>query len=224
MRLVVTADTHSPFFHNPMESKGPPIPDGDVFLHVGDLMYTGYESEWYPVLDSLAALPHKLKLYVPGNHDFHPERYRGIAVAELRRRAGVKLLDGGTYELPNGQTLLSVPYVTGLPGWAYNRDEQWLATYLANYSQVGVVASHGPMYKVLDAINPEAETAQARNHVGSWALAQWYHKLDKKPEWFFHGHIHESYGEHNEWGTKFRNVAMCNRDYQQVNPPVVIDL
>lgn len=217
MRLIVTADSHFPFDRSQ-------IPDGDVFLHCGDLMYSGYPDEWYPRLDSLAALPHKLKLYVPGNHDFHPERYRGIAKAELRRRAGTVLLDDGLYTLPTGHTILAVPYVTGLPGWAYNLQEDQLATYLEGWGRADIVASHGPMYTVLDAINPAGDTAAKRNHVGSWALAKWYHDLEDKPEYFFHGHIHESYGEHHEWGTSFYNCSLCDGDYKQTNAPIVIDL
>lgn len=219
MRLVVTSDTHFPF-------SADKIPDGDVFIHCGDLMYTGYESEWYPVVDSLAALPHKTKLLIAGNHDYHLERYPAITKAELRRRANVRYIEGPC-EL-DGLSILAIPYVTGLPGWAFNKLEihmgDWLSMAWPHHVGPSIVLSHGPMYKVLDAINPEQVTSKSRNEVGSWALANWYHKLEKKPEYFFHGHIHESYGEHHEWGTSFYNVANCNRDYEQVNAPVIIDL
>lgn len=220
MRLVVTSDTHFAF-----DDKH--IPDGDVLIHCGDLMYTGYQDEWWEVVDSLRALPHKEKILVPGNHDFHIQNYLGIAKADLRRRAGVRLLDDNDpyYKLSNDMQVFAVPFVTGLPGWAWNRLEINLASYLAQWNaSPNIVVSHGPMYKVLDAINPEAKTERERNHVGSWELAKWYHRLEKKPEFFFHGHIHESYGEHHEWGTSFYNVAMCDRGYKQVNKAIVIDI
>lgn len=217
MRLVVTADTHFKF-DNKL------IPDGDVFIHVGDAMYTGYVDEWQGVVDSFAALPHKEKYYVPGNHDFHVQNYAGIAKAQLRRQANVRTLDRlGMYTIA-GRTVLACPHVTGIPGWAYNLEESHLHSNLMHFGGAQIVLSHGPMYKVLDAINPTADTERKREHVGSWALAQWYHSLENKPAFFFHGHIHESYGEHHEWGTSFYNVAMCDRDYEQVNPAVVIDL
>lgn len=220
LRIVVTSDTHFPFDNSL-------IPDGDVFIHCGDLMYSGYLDEWPGVIESLAALPHKEKIVVPGNHDFHIQNYLGITKADLRRRARVRLLDDNNpiYNLPNGKQVFAVPFVTGLPGWAWNRLEISLGNYLQQWNmQPDILLTHGPMYKVLDAINPEAEKASARNHVGSWQLAAWYHKLEKKPELFLHGHIHESYGEHEEWGTRFINAAMCDRDYKQVNPAFVIDL
>lgn len=220
LRLVVTSDTHFPFDNSL-------IPDGDVFIHCGDLMYSGYVDEWNPVVESLAALPHKEKILIPGNHDFHMQNYNGIARADLRRKAGVRMLDDNDpmYKLANGMQIFAVPFVTGLPGWAWNRLEISLASYLQQWNAApGIVMSHGPMYKVLDAVNPEKETERQRNHVGSWELAKWYHGLENKPELFFHGHIHESYGEHHEWGTSFYNVAMCDRDYNQVNPAIVIDI
>lgn len=220
LRLVVTSDTHFAFDSSL-------IPDGDVLIHCGDLMYTGYQDEWPAVIESLAAMPHKTKIAVPGNHDFHIQNYLGIARADLRRRAGVKLLDDSNpiSNLPNGMQVFGVPFITGLPGWAWNRLEYGLEQWLAQWAvQPDIVVSHGPLYKVLDAVNPTAETEGSRNHVGSWKLSEWYHKLSTKPDYFFHGHIHESYGEHHEWGTSFYNVAMCDKYYKQVNPAVVIDL
>lgn len=220
MRLVITSDTHFAF-------DSTLIPDGDVFIHCGDLMYTGYQDEWPAVIESLAALPHNKKIVIPGNHDFHIQNYLGIAKAQLRRQANVKLLDDENpiTKLPNGMQVFGVPFVTGLGGWAWNRLEISLEMWLQKWAvQPHILVSHGPMYKVLDAIHPTADTAKGREHVGSWALADWYHKLHTKPEYMFHGHIHESYGEHHEWGTSFYNASMCDRDYEQVNPAVVIDL
>lgn len=39
MRIVATSDTH----FVPVQGW---IPDGDVFVHAGDLMQDGYPSEW----------------------------------------------------------------------------------------------------------------------------------------------------------------------------------
>jgi predicted phosphodiesterase len=84
MRLVATSDTHFDF---------PPefVPDGDVFLHCGDLMYTGYPDEWKGRVESLAALPHKLKILVPGNHDVLTEATALRRVLEASHTSGVRL-------------------------------------------------------------------------------------------------------------------------------------
>lgn len=224
MKIVAISDTHFAFTNTTGL-----VPDGDVLLHAGDLMYSGYPDEWQSRIDSLAALPHETKILVPGNHDFHIQNYNGIARAELRRRAKTTLLDGGMLQLKNGLTVLSVPFVTGLEGWAYNVEEEGLARYMAIATDDGttvpdIVVSHGPMYQVLDAVHPVKAAAKDRMHVGSWALKKWFDDLSVKPKVFIHGHIHESYGRTEIDGCRVFNVAMCNREYVQANPGIVIDV
>jgi Icc-related predicted phosphoesterase len=220
MRIVATSDTHFPFDNSL-------IPDGDVFIHCGDLMYSGYPDEWYARVESLKALPHKHKLLVPGNHDFHIQNYEGIARAELRR-AGVKLL-GMTTLLTEigGIKFAAVPYVTGLNGWAFNKEEDELTTYLErlriNEVSPHIMMAHAPIYSVRDCVNPE-QMSNIQNHVGSWAMNYWHSKMMPPPLHWFHGHIHQSYGSEEHGGTMFHNVAMCDRDYEQVNPAIVVDL
>lgn len=218
MRMVVTSDTHFIF-------KPELVPVGDVFVHCGDLMYTGYPSEWNGVVASLAALPHKIKLLVPGNHDFHIQNYNGIARAELRRRAGVVLLDDYNPSIEIDEVSFSCcPFVTGLPGWAYNRTEEeverWLE--LALDPPVDIMVTHSPIYGVLDAVHPERP--KRRDHVGSLALNRWFYNRIVKPKHWFHGHIHESYGHETVEGCEFHNVAMCDRQYNQVNEPYVLEI
>lgn len=221
MRLVMTSDTHFPFSEDR-------IPDGDVFIHAGDLMYTGYQDEWEKRLESLGRLEHKTKIIVPGNHDFHIQNYEGVARAELRR-VGVRTLgtlpEFNATVLPNGMTMLGIPYVTGLTGWAFCRDEDWLLDYLQTFGgNPDIVVSHAPMYGVLDAIFPEKLDFRDQQHVGGLALNRWFNLLPKKPKVWIHGHIHESYGRSEYDGCLFHNVAMCDREYSQENKAMVIDL
>ena len=221
LRLVAISDTHFPF--DPSD-----WPEADVFLHVGDLMYTGYPDEWHSRKQSLTAVKAKEKLYIPGNHDYHPHNYRGIAYAELRREARVRMLDGQVpiYRLPNGMNLLALPFVTGLPGWAYDRDEEWLDRYLEEATegfQIDIVASHSPMWGMLDAIYPDKQ-GYAQERCGSLAYARWFTKREQKPLLWFCGHIHESYGHEVRDGCHFYNVSCCDRSYEQANDPVLIQL
>ena len=187
-------------------------------------MYTGYPDEWYPRLESLKALDHKVKLFCPGNHDFHVDIYGGVAKAELRR-AGWTLvgLDRPFIEV-QGLKIFAVPYVTGLEGWAFNTDEDWLYEHLNRlveaYGVPDLMLTHAPMYQVLDAIEPTASSNKGQNHVGSMAFNYWFEKLKDKPKYWVHGHIHESYGNTEVDGCKFYNVAMCDADYQQENEVV----
>ncbi len=221
MKIVATSDTHFSF--------GPELlPQGDMLLHAGDLMYTGYPDEWYARVDSMAALEYKHKILVPGNHDFHIQNYPGIAKAEMRRRGKTTIVDGGFVKTPD-LSILTIPYVTGLDGWAYNlsADEHGMGRFLAAVTDDGrnvpdIVVSHGPMYRVLDAIHPAEQDDMRRQHAGSWELRRWFDKLGKKPYAFIHGHIHESYGTEVIDGCKVFNVAMCNRKYERTNLGMVI--
>ena len=224
MRIVATSDTHFPF-------SAEQIPDGDVFIHAGDLMYSGYPDEWYPRVESLAAIDHKVKIYVPGNHDYHLQNYEAIAVAELRKQAKttvVGLPHRPMIVLPNGMRALCIPFATNITGWAFCVSEDWLYDYLRDVQREhgvpDIVVSHAPMYGVLDAIHPEAKQYRAQEHVGSMAFNKWFYSLDNKPKVWIHGHIHEDYGRKTVEGCTFYNVAMCDPMYTQENKPMVIDL
>lgn len=216
MRLVVTSDTHKPV---DIHRQGW-FPDGDVFIHAGDLMRSGYVTEWYPMVDWLSRLPYKIKLFVPGNHDFHLQVYPGPALQELRQ-AGVTVIglpgnsNYSSFKLPNDMSVLGLPYVTNLPRWAFNINEKDLDYHLNTVGGHDIIVSHMPSYGVLDSI------AEGR-HVGSRVYKRYQAK--HKPKYWISGHIHESYGTMESNGTKFYNVAMCNRDYQHQNPPMVIDI
>lgn len=228
MRIIATSDTHF-VFPLPRDGKYPGVPEGDVLLHCGDLMYTGHPDEWYLRLGNLAAMPHAHKLIVPGNHDFHIQNYNGIARAELKNNAKFKLLDDHKpYTEIDGVQFFAIPGVTGLPGWAYNTTDQELERWLGTAYDVGrpadIVMSHAPPYLILDAINPEGRRVRDRKHVGSRALRRWFNELQVKPKYWFFGHIHESYGSMTVDGCEFHNVAMCDRDYKQVNRPHIIEI
>lgn len=220
MKILATSDTHFPFDSSEW-------PEADVFIHAGDLMYTGYPDEWKGVVGSLANVRAKKKFYVPGNHDYHPQNYRGIARAELRKQAGVQLVDDydPIVKLPNGMTMLAIPFVEGLPGWAYNREKEAIARWLDGWNvNPDIVVSHSPPYRILDTPDPLAPDTPKRQHWGSWALRYWFDKLERKPLLWFCGHIHESQGSTVVDGCHFHNVALCDRDYKHTNPVCLVEV
>jgi hypothetical protein len=184
-------------------------------------MRTGYPDDWKRQLEWLAALPHKVKLYVPGNHDFHLQVYPGPALQEMRN-IGVTVvgLPGNdhyaAYTLPNAMSLLGLPYVVNLPRWAFNIEEEKLEAILKRIQYHHIIVSHAPPMNCLDEIKGK--------HVG--ISAYWEHALQRKPKHWIFGHIHEGYGTLNSdyLGMQFHNVAMCNRAYEHVNAPLVLDL
>ena len=211
MRLVATSDTHVPV--DPSF-----IPEGDVFIHAGDLMVRGYPNEWVENLKWLRALPHKIKLFVPGNHDFHLQVYPGPALQDMRS-CGVTVLgfpgnhNFEEFILPNGMSVLGLPFVTGLPRWAFNSNEEDIENYLKN-KKADIVVSHCPMRGVLD--------GDDASHFGISCYKDFLKRTN--PKLWFCGHVHEKYGSQVVDNTTVFNVAMCDRSYNHAHPPVVIDL
>lgn len=207
MKIVATSDTHFPY-----DEKDGLIPDGDLLIHAGDLMYTGYPDEWLPNLTWLGNMRHKRKIFVPGNHDFHVQNYMGPAYQDCRKRK-IQLIANKAYdltvELPNKMLLLGLPWVTQLPGWAFNETEESLNDFVRSLPKADIVVSHSPPKGIAD--------------INDWGCRAWrLYQVMHKPEIWICGHIHEAYGEHAHNGTSFFNVAMCDRDYLQVNPAMVI--
>lgn len=212
MRIVATSDTHKKVDISI-------VPDGDVFIHAGDLMTTGYPDDWKEQLVWLAELPHKEKLYVPGNHDFHICMYPGPALQDMRK-IGVKVigLPGNdmfaTHTLDNGMILLGLPFVKSLPRWAFNTNEYKVREYLERMPACDIVVSHSPVYGILD--------GDGSFNAGFKCYVDYIKKHN--PKFWIHGHIHEAYGYRKFINTDVYNVALCDREHNHVNPPLVLDL
>jgi len=181
-------------------------------------MYSGYVGEWYDRLQSFKDLDHKLKILVGGNHDRHLEMYSGPACAELRDTAGVYVLGAPRKQakltLPNGMTVLGLPFVSGLPLWSFDRGEEWLWDYLDGQGRVDIVVSHSPPAGIMD--------SDGKGHYGIKAYRKYLSKF--QPKIWICGHVHEAYGRKEVEGCMFYSAAMCNEDYKQVNEPFVIDV
>lgn len=208
MRLVATADTHFPIPTNM-------VPDGDVFILAGDMMYSGFADEWQPRIDSIAALPHKHKLFVPGNHDIWFQRFTGPCIQQIRE-AGVEWC--GTETKPthtiDGVRFGACPFVTNLPNWAYNSTEDRISDYLEDMGRVDVLICHSPPSGIMD--------SDGKGRYGLGAIRRYISRFE--PDVVICGHVHEGYGEMKVGRTFVYNVAMCDEYYEQVNPPMIIEM
>lgn len=212
MRLVATSDTHFPV--------NMPIPDGDVFIHAGDLMQSGTPDEWNANLEWLSKLTHKTKIFVPGNHDFHFIVYPGPAVQQMRQMGFVVLgmPDNPEYEstiLPNGMKVLGLPFVKNLSRWCFNTTEEEMDKYLSDKGRYDIVISHSPMTGVLD-------LGRSGASYGIDAYTDYCKKHN--PKVWIHGHVHEQFGHHRFNKTDVYNVSMSNRNKEHANSPIVIDI
>jgi len=213
MRIVALSDTHS--LHNKVT-----VPDGDVLIHAGDFMNTGYDfneakyfAEWWN------ALPHKTKILVAGNHDRQMESNEKICLRYFNNT--IYLKDSGV--MVAGKLFWGSPYQPEFCNWAFNvrRGEFIKKHWDLIPDRTDVLITHGPPMGILDQTE-----GWGNQHVGCEELLKRVQQVN--PLYHIFGHIHAGYGisvtpETNS-RTIFRNVSICNEQYQPVHVPHVFDL
>ena len=195
-----------------------PVPEADVLIHAGDATFKGQwpEIEW--LVKWFAAQPHKHKIFVPGNHDLCFDDPQAVHYAR-KLLAGVHvLIDQGT-EI-DGVKFWGTPYQPEFHNWAFNVDEQSRHDHFALIpDDTDVLITHCPPFGFLDKVK---DTSKAGVRVGCKELLKAVQRVDPKLHVF--GHIHGSYGRVDTGRTQFVNAAMCDEDYQPVNPVRVVEI
>lgn len=145
-RFVFVADTHT--FEADLI-----VPDGDVFVHAGDMLRGGTLDELEDVAAWIRALPHRHKIVVAGNHDgcFEDVATRAEAIAMLG--TDVTYLQDSAATI-DGLSLWGSPWTPRYYDWAFmlERDGAALAErWAAIPNNVDLLITHGPPHGILDA-------------------------------------------------------------------------
>lgn len=198
MRIVAVADTHA--YHHDLA-----VPDGDVFVHAGDLCRRGEDlAELREAADWLRALPHRTKIVVAGNHDRMLEDRPDRARAVLAERGIRYLQDSGT-EI-DGVTFWGSPWQPAFNDWAFNlpRGRRLARKWALIPERVDVLITHGPPLGIGDAGAPPGR------HGCADLLAR---VRQVRPKVHLFGHIHQDGGLWHHDGTAFANVTTweCER-------------
>ncbi|MEM8884298.1 MAG: metallophosphatase domain-containing protein [Planctomycetota bacterium] len=206
MRLVVTSDTHNQ--HDDLV-----VPDGDVFVHAGDFTGHGSFGEVEQFGAWLGRLPHARKVVIAGNHEFAFEEDPARARAAL---GDVDYLEDSAVEI-DGVRFWGSPWQPEFMGWAFNLPigERLAAVWSRIPDDTDVLITHGPPQGILDD-TPRGEA------VGCPDLRRRVAAV--RPRFHLFGHIHESFGEHEEHGTRFLNLSAWDHRAGEVRSPVVLDL
>lgn len=219
MRVVFTSDTHN-YLH--LVS----VPDGDVLVHCGDATMHGKQSELLKFSKEFSALPHKVKIFVAGNHD---ESF------EYRKYEALSYLDDSITYLEDSELVVDGVKFYGSPwqpkfyDWAFNLSrglplaEKWAMIP----EDTNVLITHGPPYGIGD--STYGVSSFLPEHVGCQALRLRVAALSKLNNLKVHafGHIHEGYGLYTEEsipGIKFINASACDAAYHPLQEPIVVDL
>lgn len=204
MRLIFISDTHGEI---------PDVPDGDVLIHCGDATMMGRRKEVENFNDWLGTLPHKNKLFIPGNHDFLFEENWKEA-KDIMTNA-ICLKDEGLNI--NGIKFWGTPWCSRFGDWAFMHSEEGLKNEFSKIPEdTDILITHGPPNGILDKV------VRGGWHVGSRALIEAIKRV--KPEIVSFGHIHEGYGIIEQDGIKYINASICDVNYEPNNNPVIVDI
>lgn len=208
MRLVFISDTHS--MHPWMT-----IPEGDILFHAGDFSKRGRPEEVRDFLDWYAALPHPVKIFIAGNHDFmaerDPEAFRAMIPDNL-----IYLEDSGT--TVEGLRIWGSPIQPWFFDWAFNRERG--AEIRAHWDLIpldtDILLTHGPPYGILD------QVLRTGHPVGCRDLGKKIKETAVKIHAF--GHIHEAYGTVIQEGVQYINASMLDVEYRLGNKAWIVEL
>lgn len=206
IRLVLLSDTHE--FHRQIT-----VPEGDVLVHAGDATWRGSNRAVQNFDDWLGGLPHRYKVFVPGNHDFYFERNPKATL-----KNATVLLDSAV-EI-QGLLFYGSPYTPAFCDWAFQLHgrRQAKAKWKGIPSRTRVLVTHGPPFSVLDWTD-----AEQTPNLGCRDLLTRVAELSR-PLLNVFGHIHGGYGQRTLGEAHFVNASICDEAYRPVNPPIVVDV
>jgi Icc-related predicted phosphoesterase len=196
MRIVAVADTHT------FEAELGTIPDGDVFVHAGDMVRAGSLEEMELVARWVRSLPHKHKIVVAGNHDWcfqrTPQQARALFGDEI------------TYSQDSGCAIDGVrfwgsPWQPEFCNWAFNlpRGEPLAERWALIPDDTDVLITHGPPFGFGD--STWADRAGCSDLLAAARRV--------KPALHLFGHIHQDGGFWRDGGVCFCNATTweCER-------------
>jgi len=202
MRLVVTSDTHS--LHDSIGG----LPDGDVLVHAGDFMNSGYDVQDILSFNRwLGDQPFRHRVVCAGNHDRYfeaaPQHARALLTnAIYLENAGVSL---------DNLSFWGSPYTPEFLNWAFMYPRGSSSRYWDLIPEnLDVLITHGPPFGILD------QTAPGKAHLGCEELRGAIER--KRPRIHVFGHIHGSAGTFENEATRFINAAYLNELYKPLDP------
>jgi predicted phosphohydrolase len=209
MRLVVASDTHE-------QHAGLDVPDGDAFIHAGDLTFRGDLRAIRAFGAWVQALPHKHKIIIAGNHDWAFEREPASArVAIGDGTQGVMYLQDSGVTI-DGVSFWGSPWQPWFLDWAFNlrRGSAIAAKWALIPANTDVLITHGPPMDILD--------SNGKENLGCADLTRRLGEI--RPRAHIFGHIHEGSGVLVQAGTTYVNASICDAAYKPTNPVRVIDV
>lgn len=206
-KIVVISDTH-----NRLDQIQ--VPDGDILLHCGDATGRGTIQETSKFNHDLQSLPHPIKIFCPGNHDFLFEKNESLARSIL---TNATTIINETIEV-DGIKIYGSPYQPAFMNWAFNlpRGPKLKAEWDNIPNDTDILITHGPAFGFGDLVPWDNVNAGCKD------LLNRLQEIDCK--FHLYGHIHSGYGKYKLNNTTLINASICDEAYNPINKPWVIEI
>jgi len=217
MKITFISDSHTK--HQQISKD---LPGGDLIIHAGDLMNSGYEPRdiadfvnWY---SSLLTMDYKHRVFIAGNHDRMFEDNPELAKELVDAYSGGLIYLQDQSHVIDGVKIYGSPYQPAFYDWAFNLPRNGWELELKWKDipdDTDILVTHGPPFGHCDV------TPYGNLNVGCELLRARIDEL--KPKIHVFGHVHSGYGYKFHEGTHFINAAVLNEKYKYANKPFTID-
>ena len=223
MRITLISDTHTK--HEELLWDKTDLPGGDLLIHAGDIMNSGFNSNditnfcsWF---DTLEQYDHKV--FIAGNHDRKFEDKPEQALEIVNSYKNITYLQDDWVKVGIDEEVAKIygsPWQPEFYNWAFNLPKGGpglMSKWEAIPTDTDILITHGPPQDHLDMSGPPYNEP----HLGCALLRE---KVDEQPpKIHVFGHIHGGYGYKFYNGTHFFNASILNERYEYVNKPVTFD-
>ena len=223
MKITLISDTHTR--HRSLDELN--LPGGDLLIHAGDLMNSGYIArEAIDFMDWFASQSqYDKKIFIAGNHDRLFENDPDFIQELLQDRPRIEYLQDegyGLYSMDEDRSvkIYGSPWQPEFYNWAFNLPREGAeleAKWNAIPEDTDILITHGPARGHLDTSGPPYNEP----NLGCPLLTKRIQQI--KPKIHVCGHIHGGYGYKFEDGTHFFNASVLNERYVLVNEPFTFD-
>ena len=217
MKITFISDTHTKH-----EEISKDLPGGDLIIHAGDLMNSGYEPiditrfvNWY---SSLLTMDYKHRVFIAGNHDRMFEDNPELTKELINAYSGGLIYLKDQTHVIDGVKIYGSPWQPEFYDWAFNLprngwelEQRWKDIP----DNTDMLITHGPPYGYLDV--PGGKKFQ----VGCELLRERVDAIPPKIHVF--GHIHGSAGYYFNGHTHFINASVLDERYTYTNLPLTFE-
>jgi hypothetical protein len=219
MRITLISDTHTKH-----RNITPDLPGGDLLIHAGDIMNSGYDEndiweflQWFESQDQ-----YKSQVFIAGNHDRLFENNFDKVKNILIEYPYISYLWDTALTYVNEEAnesckLYGSPWQPEFYQWAFNlprNGEDLKEKWFWIPKDTDILVTHGPPFRHCD-------EAPFGGHVGCELLRERVDEFPPKIHVF--GHIHAGYGYKFHNGTHFFNASVLNERYNYENKPFTFD-